>query len=62
MLDHGLLDEIDERPTTVEGHDERRRYYRVTELGTRVAGAEAARMARALATARRAGLASGDTT
>ncbi|MBW3534242.1 MAG: PadR family transcriptional regulator [Gemmatimonadetes bacterium] len=57
LLDEGLLVEVDERPADVEGHDERRRYYRITPFGARVAGAEAERMARALAMARDAGLA-----
>jgi DNA-binding PadR family transcriptional regulator len=43
MLAHGLIEESDDRP---DPHldDERRRYYRVTPLGRRVAQAEAARM------------------
>lgn len=57
MLDDGLLEEVDERPADVEGHDERRRYYRITAFGARVARAETERMARALSTAREAGLA-----
>ena len=59
MLEEGLLEELDERPTHVEGHDERRRYYRVTPFGARVAEAEARRMERALSAARDAGLALG---
>ncbi len=59
MLEEGLLEELDERPTDVEGHDERRRYYRVTPFGRRVADAEARRMARAVDAARDAGLAGG---
>jgi len=57
MLAEGLLEELDERPTDVEGHDERRRYYRVTPFGRQVADAEAHRMARAVEAARDAGLA-----
>lgn len=43
MLELGLIEESDERP---DPHldDERRRYYRITALGTQVARAEAARM------------------
>lgn len=43
MLEQGLIEESDERP---DPHldDERRRYYRITNLGKRVAQAEAARM------------------
>jgi len=43
MLTRGLIEESDDRP---DPHldDERRRYYRITTLGRRVAQAEAARM------------------
>jgi DNA-binding PadR family transcriptional regulator len=43
MLEQGLIVESDERP---EAHldDERRRYYRITPFGRRVAQAEALRM------------------
>ncbi len=43
MLDQGLIEESDERP---DPHldDERRRYYKLTTFGRRVAQAEAARM------------------
>src|ERR1017187_1741512 len=43
MLEHGLIEESEERP---DAHldDERRRYYRITPLGKRVAQAEAVRM------------------
>ncbi len=43
MLEQGLIEESDERP---DAHldDERRRYYRITTLGRRVAQAEASRM------------------
>ena len=43
MLAQGLIEESDERP---DPHldDERRRYYRITAFGRRVAQAEAARM------------------
>ena len=43
MVDSGVIEESDERP---DPHldDERRRYYRITALGRRVARAEAVRM------------------
>jgi DNA-binding PadR family transcriptional regulator len=43
MLEQGLIEESDERP---EAHldDERRRYYRITPFGRRVAQAEGVRM------------------
>ena len=43
MLEQGLIEESGERP---DPHldDERRRYYRITPLGRRVAQAEAARL------------------
>jgi DNA-binding PadR family transcriptional regulator len=43
MLEQGLIEESDERP---DAHldDERRRYYRITVLGQRVAAAEAVRL------------------
>jgi DNA-binding PadR family transcriptional regulator len=43
MLEQGWIEESEERP---DPHldDERRRYYRITPLGRRVAAAEAARM------------------
>lgn len=59
MLDEGLIDEVDEHPTEIDGHDERRRYYRVTPFGARAAAAEAERMVSALSAVRRAGLADG---
>jgi DNA-binding PadR family transcriptional regulator len=43
MLERGLIEESEERPD-IHLDDERRRYYRVTPLGRRVAQAEAARM------------------
>ena len=42
MLATGLIERTDSR--VPEGDDERRRYYRLTSLGARVAAAEAARM------------------
>jgi DNA-binding PadR family transcriptional regulator len=43
MLAYGLIEESDERPDP-ELDDSRRRYYRITDFGRRVAGAEAARL------------------
>jgi DNA-binding PadR family transcriptional regulator len=40
MLDQGLIEESEERPD-LHLDDERRRYYRITPLGRRVAQAEA---------------------
>jgi len=44
MLDDGLVKETVERPNT-ENHDERRRYYEMTDFGRAVAAAEAQRLA-----------------
>jgi DNA-binding PadR family transcriptional regulator len=44
MLADGLIEESEERPDP-ELDDERRRYYRLTRLGRRVAAAEAERLA-----------------
>src|SRR5476649_2980096 len=43
MLEQGLIEESEERPAS-HLDDERRRYYRITPLGRRVAQAEAVRM------------------
>jgi DNA-binding PadR family transcriptional regulator len=43
MLGDGLIEESDERPDP-EMDDQRRRYYRITDFGRRVAGAEAERL------------------
>ncbi len=51
MLAAGLIEESDERPVTGRD-DERRRYYKITTVGKRVAIAEARRMERLVATAR----------
>jgi DNA-binding PadR family transcriptional regulator len=58
MLDQGLIVELrrSERPAG-PGDDERRRYYRLTPFGRKVAKAEAARLADALEQARMYGLA-----
>ncbi len=51
MLAAGLVEESDERPDPGMD-DERRRYYRMTALGRRVARAEAERLAGAVTAAR----------
>ena len=51
MLADGLIEESDERPDP-EMDDQRRRYYRITEFGRRVAGAEAQRLEGLVSTAR----------
>jgi len=48
----GVIDEY-EPPARETGHDERRRYYRLTPFGRRVAQAEAARLQSVLDLARR---------
>jgi DNA-binding PadR family transcriptional regulator len=55
LLDAGLIEELDERPDPALD-DERRRYYRLTPLGRRVAEAEAARLEAQVRTARAARL------
>jgi len=50
MLNAGLVEESDERPDPAL-YDERRRYYRMTELGKRVVRAEAQRLAGAVTAA-----------
>jgi DNA-binding PadR family transcriptional regulator len=55
MLEDGLIEELDERPVDGNG-DERRRYYRITSFGRKVAIAEARRLERLLADARSTGL------
>src|SRR5262245_4731484 len=54
MLEQGLILEVRERPVD---DDERRRYYRITALGTAVARAEARRLSQLLRMARARGLA-----
>lgn len=51
MVAGGLIEESDERPDP-DLDDERRRYYRITTLGRRVAAAEARRMERLVGIAR----------
>ncbi|MBN9661070.1 MAG: helix-turn-helix transcriptional regulator [Acidobacteria bacterium] len=55
LLEQGLIEELAERPDA-DHDDERRRYYRLTELGREVAQAEARRMEQLLADARACGL------
>jgi DNA-binding PadR family transcriptional regulator len=55
LLDWRLIEELAERPDP-EHDDERRRYYRLTKLGRRVAVAEARRLERLLSDARATGL------
>ena len=55
LLETGLIEELDERPDP-EHDDERRRYYRLTTWGRKVATAEARRLERLLADARATGL------
>lgn len=55
MLEDGLIEELEERPDPSED-DERRRYYRITAFGRKVAIAEAYRLERLLADARATGL------
>ena len=51
MLSDGLIEELDERPDP-ELDDERRRYYRLSDLGRRIAIAEAQRLERLVKSAR----------
>jgi len=55
MLEDGIIVETRDRPSP-EDDDERRRYYRITPLGTAVARAEAARLADLVRMARARGL------
>jgi DNA-binding PadR family transcriptional regulator len=55
LLKQGLIEELAERPDP-EHDDERRRYYRLTRLGRKVAMAEAQRLEKLLADARTTGL------
>ena len=58
MLAEGLIEESDERPNP-NLDDERRRYYRLTDFGRRVAGAEVERLAALVSVAREKRLPSG---
>ena len=55
LLTQGLIEELEERPDA-RHDDQRRRYYRLTRLGRRVAIAEARRLERLLSDARATGL------
>jgi len=55
MLEDGYVVEIDDRPAPEED-DERRRYYRLTPLGRKVARAEVERLADLVRLARASGL------
>jgi DNA-binding PadR family transcriptional regulator len=55
LLADGLIEETEERPDPAVD-DSRRRYYRLTPLGARVASAEANRLAAVLKLARKKGL------
>jgi DNA-binding MarR family transcriptional regulator len=54
MLEQGLIEEVHSRAANAD--DERRRYYRLTRLGRRVAQAEAARLQEILGRAKAHGL------
>ncbi|MEO5762966.1 MAG: PadR family transcriptional regulator [Vicinamibacteria bacterium] len=56
MLEDGLLEELRERPAP-ELDDERRRYYRITRLGSAAVRAEAGRLTELVRFAQAAGLA-----
>jgi DNA-binding PadR family transcriptional regulator len=51
MVGDGLIEELEERPDP-ELDDERRRYYRLTDFGYRVASAEAQRLEQMVRSAR----------
>ncbi len=55
MLHDGLIEELDERPDPAED-DVRRRYYRITARGRRVAAEEIGRLATLVRHARAAGI------
>jgi len=55
LLQQGLIEELAERPDP-DHDDERRRYYRLTRMGRKVAEVEARRLERLLADARAIGL------
>lgn len=57
MLEQGLIAELSGRERPVAGDDERRRYYRLTPFGRKVAKAEVARLSELLEQARGYGLA-----
>jgi len=55
MLEDGWIEELAERPDP-EMDDERRRYYRLTGLGEKIASLEAERMAKLVRAAQKLGL------
>ena len=55
MVEAGWVEETARRPDP-ELDDERRRYYRLTPAGRRILGADAARLANAVARARKSGV------
>jgi DNA-binding PadR family transcriptional regulator len=55
MLEDGWIEELAERPDP-SLDDERRRYYRLTGLGEKIAGLEAERLARLVRAARKHGV------
>ena len=55
LLEQGVIEEPDERPSAEED-DERRRYYRLTAFGREVANAEARRLAALVRMARSRGI------
>src|SRR6266496_4590221 len=60
MLEQGLIEELSESPDP-SSTDERRRYYRLTRFGKRVAAAEVGRLNGLLQQARATGLVRGGT-
>ncbi len=58
MLEQGLIDELAESPDPAST-DERRRYYRLTRFGKRVAAAEVERLTALVQQARQTGLVRG---
>ncbi|MET0215558.1 MAG: PadR family transcriptional regulator, partial [Vicinamibacterales bacterium] len=52
MLADGLIENVKVRPPDNEKDDERRRYFRLTALGSQVASAEAQRLEAAVVEAR----------
>ena len=54
MLEQGVIEEV--RNRRMESEDERRRNYRITKFGRRVAAAEASRLEEALRQARATGI------
>jgi DNA-binding PadR family transcriptional regulator len=58
MLEQGLIVEVRERPAP-DQDDERRRYYRITPLGSQVARAEARRLTQLVRLARASGFVPG---